>query len=426
VSVGDHGTLERGHAIRSLLATPLVTRDTDESLFQLVATHRAELAKFFDDACGWKVRVDLHHGTVRLVKVRDGADGSRPALRDNREPFDVLRYQLLWTVCAELTARPVIAIGDLAELVRASSAADERVASFDPGAPRHRNAFVDALKWLVGADVATVTVGDLDRYAREQRDAVVAADVGRLALLPAAAATPPSHVEASDTDGWVGALTHEVAYGDPDDPDVPAERRNLWARHQLVRALLDDPAVDTAGMHPQVARYVDTPAGRQKVVDLLRTAGLTLERHADVLVAVDESRTATDRTFGERSTTLDQAAGVLLSRLLDGVRTPVAVPFAALVDEAQTLLDGDPGWARNYQAAGPASLAADAVDVLVAFGLAGRHGDRVWGRPAASRFAVTVSDSRHPERDEHDPERDEHDSGPDGSDDGEDGGRADT
>lgn len=393
--LGDTLEAERAEAVRRLLARPLVTREADADVFRLVATHRGWLVAWFDRTCGWPLHVDLHGGTARLVKRRHAPDATRPARRPtDQRPFDVPRYVLALLVAAELVARPHTSIGDLADAVAVVAASDDALPDFDAGDHRHRNAFVDVLRWLVDQGMVRVTAGDLERVGQGGGDAVLEADVGRLAQLPSST-TPPSRITASDTAGWIAALTDEPRYGDPLDADADPERRNRWGRHQVLRAVLDDPAADVADLDEYTVRYLSTPTGRQVVADAAADAGLILERHADVLVAVDASRQAGDRTFAERASTVAQAVGVLLAELVDADRRPRAVSLAHLEAVTARLLAADPGWARAYQdETGARRLAREAVDELVAFGLARAEGDRVQARPAAARYAVEVVDSR--------------------------------
>lgn len=396
-TIPEQAEAERASAIRALLARPLLTRERDEDTFRQVVAHRTDLVDWFDQTCGWPLTVDVPGGTARLVKRRQDPDATRPARRptDGR-PFDRMRYVLAMTVCAELVTRPHTTIGDLADAVAVVTAGEQALPAFDAGDRRHRGAFVDVLRWLDDAGVLAVTAGDLDRFSGERHDAVLQADTKRLAGM-LASATPPSRAAAATTEEWVAALTAEPRYGDVTSPDVASEQRNRWGRHQVVRALLDDPAVDLDDLDDAARAYLDTPTGRTVVADAVAAAGLTLERHADVLVAVDESRTATDATFGDGSAIVSQVAATLLDALVGDERRPRATSMAALTATVAGLLADDPGWARTYQDDGGArSLAAAAVDTLVAFGLATRDGDRVAGRPAAARYAVTVTDARRP------------------------------
>lgn len=387
---------ERAEAVRLLLASPLMTREQDPERFRLLALHREWLANYFDRFCGWTFTLDLTGGTARLIKRRAALEVPRPAVRPGDErPFDTLRYVLLMCVCAELVNRPHTTISDLADAVGVACAADDELPAFAPDDHRHRHAFSDVLRWLIEHRIVTITSGAVEQYATQGHDAVLEADVARLALLPASTQAP-SRIDAADTDGWLAALTREPRYGDLSANEAAPEQRNLWARHALIRAVLDDPAVDVDGLDDRVADYLATPTGRQLLADAVTEAGLRLERHADVIVAVDEHRQATDATFGDRASTLAQVAGTLLAELVAEDRTLRSRPHAELEAHVAGLLHTDPGWARAYQGDhGARRLTSEALDHLTAFGLIRLTNAQVIARPAAVRFEVRVTDARN-------------------------------
>lgn len=390
----DQRQHERATIIRALLATPLLTRERDPDTFALVAVHRSWLITWFDERCGWPLTVDLHGGFARLVKRRASGDPTRGAQRPaDGQPFDRLRYVLLYSVAAELVARPHTTIADLADTLQVVSASDPALPAFDPTEHRHRLAYTDVLRWLLAHGFARLTAGDLDRYGREGHDAVLEADVTRLALLPATARSP-SHldVDPSDHAAFVAALAAEPRYGSSDERVADDDLRSRWARHTVLRATLDDPAVHRDRLPPAADAYLDTLTGRRVVQQAVADAGMQLERHAEVVLAIDPRRHATDTTFGDRSSTVAQVAAVLLSELCT---TDDSVPRSRLEDRCRQLLDGDPGWATTYQDdTGHRRLTAAAVDTLVAFHLAVVTGEQVTPTPAAHRFRVEVVDAR--------------------------------
>lgn len=385
-------TDEQARTIRGLLAAPMTTRENDPELFRLIVIHRTALTDWFDTACGWSLHVDVSGGTARLVKRRAGLTVSRPATRpSDRQPFDQLRYVLVLTVAAELVSRPHTTISELADAVGTATATAEELPSFDAASQTHRRAFADVLLWLIHHGYATITAGALEQYATQGRDAVLEADVPRLATIPASV-RPPSRIEAPDTDRWLDALVAEPRYGGADATDA---QRNLHARHTIARSVLDDPALDTDDLEAHATVWLASLTGSNVTRHAVETAGMRLERSADVLVAVDESKTATGTTFADSASTVTQAVGVLLDELLDDDRSPRTRTRTELDARVAVLLDEDPGWAKGYQQPGGARrLAAAAVDELVAFGLVHLDGDEVRPRPAASRFKLTVTDGR--------------------------------
>ncbi|MTV27823.1 TIGR02678 family protein [Nitriliruptoraceae bacterium ZYF776] len=390
----DQQQHERATAIRALLATPLLTRQNDPDSFALAAVHRTWLTTWFDERCGWPLTVDLHGGFARLAKRRSGRDATRGARRTaDGQPFDQLRYVLLFSVAAELVARPHTTIADLADTLQVVTTADPELPSFDPTEHRHRRAYTDVLRWLLDHGFAQLTAGDLDRYGHEGHDAVLEADVTRLAVLPGTARSP-SHLDVPPTDhaGFVTALADEPRYGTAHDRVGDDDLRNRWARHQLLRELLDDPAVLRDQLLPEADAYLDTPTGRRVAQQAVADAGMVLERHAEVLLAIDARRQATDATFGDRASTVAQVAAVLLDELC---AADAPVPHDRLRTRCRHLLDGDPGWATTYQDdTGHRRLAAAALDLLVAFALATVEHDEVTPTAAAHRFRVAVVDAR--------------------------------
>lgn len=388
---------ERTAAVRGLLRSPLVARSDDPDLFTLVSAHHGWLTERFDEWCGWPLRLDFHAGTARLIKRRhrSALDATRPVTRASGPAFDQQRYSLLMSTCAELVSRPHATIGDVADAISAVTASDEALRDFDVTERSHRGAFVDVLRWLIDGGYLEVTTGDLDQFAGSRADAVLRADVKRLATLFAAVAAPSRIAEGhpETTEAWLDALTDEPRYGHASTRDDT--QRTRWGRHQLLRAVLDDPAVDVADLPEESVAYLRSPTGRRVVLDAVADAGLRLERHAEVLLAIDETRGSTDTTFGERASTVAQVSGVILRHLLDERRAPTSVSAERVVTLVAELLDADPEWAKGYQTPGGArNLATEAVDHLVAFGLARRAGELVVGRPTAARYAVDIADHR--------------------------------
>ncbi len=394
-----------GLAIRALLARPLLRRSDEADLFRVVAVQRFELGVWFEENLGWRLRVDLPAGVARLHKraaVPDRHRGLRRA-RGSARLFDVLRYQLLALACAQLLRRPHITVGDLADAIARVTGSDEGLHTFDPTRHAHRVAFVDVLLWMSSMGAVASMVGDLEGYSSaEQTDAVLRADTTVIPLL-LSSDTPPSSIETSsapDAEAWVQALTREPRYGIAlDDPDLAdRDQRLQWARHQLLRRLLDDPAVDLATLPAPVRDYLQTPAGRDKTLRLLAQAGLECERHADVWLALDPSGQATERTFAStsRPSVTQQAAALVLRALTpageDGKRRPVPRSVQALEAELDGAMKRHRNWARGARKAGTAATCAEALDLLEQFGLVTRDGDEVRPRPAAARFSISEGD----------------------------------
>jgi uncharacterized protein (TIGR02678 family) len=394
---------EQARAIRSLLGSPLLVAEQDPAAFDLVRRHAQALREWFDDVCGWALHVEPRRGYARLVKVRPDPDPSRPArrLRSTRAPFDRRRYTILCLIAAEL-ARPgaMTTIGLLAERVRAASTAEAVIETFDTAARGERAAFVDGLKLLERYGVVRAVDGTTDAFL-DSADAKVLyqVDESRLTGL-VAAPTPPSRL-GDEPD--LKALLHEPRYGDaPEgDSDVPDVQRHRWLRHSLCRRLLDDPVVYFADLSEAQRNHLASPTGRRLMRRVAALAGLTLEERAEGLLAIDPDALATDAKFPDEHSHAKHAALLLLETLDAGRSDRAPVPMGLLIDRVTDLLGRFPSWAKAYQSdGGAARLAAEAVDLLQAFGLAAREGDLVRALPAAARYqpppgeALQLSTSR--------------------------------
>ena len=377
---------EVAHAIRALLATPFLTAERDEAVFDIVRRRHDRLAAWFDRNCGWRLHVDVRQRYARLVKVGDRPDPSRPARRQRstRAPFDRRRYALLCVVAAELLAAPATTIGLLAGRVTEATAADAELPTFDPTRREERAAFVDALTFLERHHAVRAVDGLTDSFL-DATDVKVLyrVDTGRLLRL-LAAPVPPSRVKGFD----LAALLREQRYGDAPDPhaEVAEAQRNLWLRHSVMRRLLDDPVIYYDELSDAQRAYLATPTGRRITRQAVMEAGLVLEERAEGMLLVDPDAIATDDRFPEERNHAKHAALLLLDRL---VAADGAVADADLVAYVAQLLERFPAWAKTYQSQGGAArLAADAIDVLCGFGLARRTAGEVRARPAAVRYAL--------------------------------------
>ncbi|MGW5158474.1 TIGR02678 family protein [Nonomuraea wenchangensis] len=366
---------EIARAVRTLLGRPLVSRHADPAAFDLVRKRRRPLVQWFDYFCGWRLVVEPRQGYARLAKVSPRADATRPArrTRGSGAPFDRRRYTLLCLCAAELLAAPVTTVGMLARRVARAAAAEPGVPPFDPVRGEERAAFADALALLQQYGALT----PLHEPPTDDADVLYRADttlVTRLLTTP----VPPSTLQAAD----LAALTAEPRYGGDDPTET---QRVLWARHSLVRRLLDEPVVYHDDLTPDQYAYAASPTGRRTIRRAAEEAGFVLEERAEGFLLVDPDAIATDSRFPDDGSPAKVAALLLLDPLITG--GPLTA--ARLADEAAGLLRRFPQWARSYQSRdGAARLAADALEVLARFGLARRTGDQVTALPAAARYRV--------------------------------------
>ncbi|MGH3812636.1 MAG: TIGR02678 family protein [Pseudonocardiaceae bacterium] len=384
---------ETSRAIRLLLAHPLLTVASDPTGFDLVRRRRDALTRWFEEHCGWRLVVEARDGYARLLKVRPEIDATRPLRRErsSRAPFDRRRYTLLAIVCAELLATPVTTIGLLADRVAHATAAEPDIESFQTSRRSERAAFVDALKLLERAGTLRALDGTAESYLDSDTAKVLFQVDTTLLMRLLAAPHAPSTVDLDDLGAGLTALTREPRYGAaPDGGEVADVQRNLWLRHSITRALLDDPVVYRDELTEAQLGYLASPTGRRLVRQAAEQAGFVFEERAEGYLLVDPDGLATDQRFPDDASHPKIAALVLLDDL---VSAGGPVCDADLAGRAAALLERFPSWAKTYRSEdGAVRLAADAVDVLCAFKLAARSpGDSaVRALPAAARFAVSA------------------------------------
>lgn len=398
-------------AVRALLERPFLTRSDD--IWPAIVANDTALVEYFEETCGWALTVDARRGHARLHKRRVEPDPTRSLRRDNGTPMRRGGYAMLALVAAELVSRPTTTVGDLADNLATAALADTTLPAFDPTVHAHRLAFVDALRWYVTNSFAQITAGDLDRYHGGTGDAVIAADPARFSEL-LATSTPPSRVPAGTTDDWVAALSAEPRYQLVEDGRGDSDAVNRHSRHQLGRALLDDPGVIIEDLDDNARRYLASGPGRARLRDATERAGFIYEESSDVIVAVDPSAEATDRTFGRSVDTITQVAIAILDEITPNRDSTDAVSVDTIEAFVDTLLGQDPDWAASYQKPGGAQLLArEALETLAAFtlttpapttpaatfesdpGTAAATGTlAVRPTPLAGRFVTTVIDSR--------------------------------
>lgn len=376
---------EIARAIRTLLARPLISRHDEPAVFDVIRKRRQPLTRWFDYFCGWRLVVEPREGYARLVKVRTNPGAGRPArrLRAGRAPFDRRRYTLLCLCAAELLASPVTTIGMLARRVAQAAAVETGVPAFDPVRAEERAAFVDALKLLEHHGALTAMDGATDAYLGDEDAKVLyRVDTTRVIRLLAAPVPPSRLPEPAPGTVDVAALTAEARYGGGEPTET---QRALWARHSLLRRLLDEPVVYRDDLTPAEAAYAASLTGRQIMRRAAEEAGFVLEERAEGFLLVDTDATATDTRFPDDGGHAKVAALLLLDLLV----TAGPVTADRLDAEAAELLGRFPQWAKAYQSdGGGPRLAADALAVLAMFGLARRTGDQVAALPAGARYRV--------------------------------------
>lgn len=380
---------ERSMAVRHLLASPLLDADADRDAFRLVVRHADWLVDYFETSCGWVLAVDDAGGFARLAKRPVVIDTSRPLRRPRGAgaPFDRRRYQLLCVVCAELVRHPVTTIGLLSAAVTAE-------AQLDTSRYGERNAFVDALRVLIGWGALRVSAGEVEAFVdTEQANAILTADTARLHHLLVSPVAPSTLGDDLGVDDAVDRLAAEPRYGEADDDGWRSdETRNRHARHRLGRRLLDDPVVYIDDLPDAEREYLASLSGRRWLRDRCAEAGFELEERVEGLLACDPDAVATDARFPAPMGNAHQLALLIVDRLAptgaDGTRSFTRLSPADLRQELDAVLTRYPAWARGHRDAdGPDRLLGDAIDLLVGFGLAAREPDGyVVARAAVARY----------------------------------------
>lgn len=412
-------TEEVRKAIRVLLRTPLIVRDSAPDDYDLVRRREIAVSAWFQNYLGWELRLHPRSGHVRLVKVAPPVlvpGDVRPA-RQHRSgvPFDRHRYILLCVVAAELVARRVVTLSELAEAAAHSCSTDAALPPFDTRRHGHRRAFVDAVLQLEDAGILRAVEGRAESFTDDAATPVLyqVEQAGLFSLLAAPVGASSTAVDL-DQDGWlddaVEGLLDEPTYGEdyrdptrpdsgplaPPQDDAARTRRNLWLRHSTLRAAFDDPALYRDRLSPAQRDYLDSISGREQLRKAAETAGFVPEARAEGYLLVDPDQISTDEVFpgnGAPSVAALHLITVLANDPAGRSRTDLL--RSAIAD----LLAANRGWARTYQDDdGPDRLLAEAIGLLGRHHLVTRDGDEVTVRPAAHRyrdaqFAAAPADS---------------------------------
>lgn len=378
---------ERRTARRRLLAAPLLGRDDDPDAYAAVLRHRDALVAWFAEHTGWHLVVDESGGFARLHKTAAHPDATRPATAGRaRRPFTRRRYTLLCLALAALDdRRSQTTLQRLAEAVTAASLEQETIDAYDATRQAERRALVDALKLLAELGVLRERDGDADRYAdSHQGDVLYDIDDRRIAQLVSAPSSPSLVDRPED-------LPVE-AYPDTEDG------AKLRARHQVMRRLLDDPVVYYDDLDERQHEWLTHSLGfvRER---LEADVGLTVERRAEGLAAVDPDKELADETFPDGASTVKHAALLLAELLTDRATAArdagedIPVVADAVLHDWTARLAADVGTRCGWRAAytdgpnGAQELAGDALALLVRFGLVRRAPGGWQPRPALARFA---------------------------------------
>lgn len=289
-------------AARLSLRHPLITASyPDASALPLVRKWFRQLRADFGEVLGHTL---LASGdTVRLRRVQDALDGTRPAVTRARRPFDRRRYAyLVLTLSALGRAGVQIALSELADAVAAEAGRIDGL-GMDTGRKPDRDAFVDAVSWLEARGALRIADGSATDWVNDPERAEALYDIDREV---AGAIYAPSRV-----------LQHlnSVAdlLGGPGGP-APAQGREARRRVNARRArrlVVEQPVVYYADVDEELRGQLRSPSLAE---DVERLTGLGVERRAEGVALVNAGQRFTDVTFPSAGT-VAQAALLLCARI---------------------------------------------------------------------------------------------------------------
>jgi uncharacterized protein (TIGR02678 family) len=361
---------EQQRAVRLLLAHPFVTDgQPDPETFALVRRHARELQRWFAEQLGYRLVVDTE--LARLHKRP--APGARPRwLRtQSGAPFDPRRYALLCLVLAALERMEVqTVLSELAGQVALLAASEEAVRRFNLESYAERQAFVDAVRWLVHLGVLALADGEDSAFLEGRGDALYDIHSRRLSQV---LSVP---VPASPEEG-LEELGAEVY------PDTE-EGVNRRARHRLMRRLVEEPVLYLADLDEPERAYLAVQR-HYLTGQVASWTGLAVEVRREGLAALDPAGRLTDLAFPATGT-LSHAA-LLLAGHLAG-QGHAAVPRGELRAVLDDLLARYGHlWSQQYREdAGADRLLDDALERLEHMGLLVRRGEGIEPRPAIARY----------------------------------------
>jgi uncharacterized protein (TIGR02678 family) len=373
-----------GRAIRTMLASPLVTYTADPEVFELILRHRAQVEQWCSYFCGWNLDVDARSGSIRLyklVEVDDRHPLRRP--RGSGDPFDRRRYAVLCLAAAELLGSPVVLLTELAEAVADRCAEDPELPEFRLGHGPHRSELVDAVLFLQRLGAADVVDGSAESWGSDQFHAVLLRARPAVLMSLLASPQPPSRAERRD----IAALTEDPRHQVEREGvgEAGRGRYNVILRQRILRRLADTAVVHFDEMDSDEVEYARTLTGGRQIMQAAAQAGMVCEWRAEGIMWIDPDRIATDVTFPDSGGNAKQAALLLL----DFLQERGSAADIALEAEIHRLLDVNAKWAKEYRVIGGAArMAAEAVRLLCDFGLVRREGAIVELRPAARRYRI--------------------------------------
>ena len=170
-------------AARLVLRHPLITAlYPDASTLPLVRKWVRQLRADLGEVLGYTL---LASGdTIRLRRVQDALDGTRPAVTRARRPFDRRRYAyLVLTLSALGRSGTQITLSELADAVAADAGRIDGL-GMDTGRKPDRDAFVDAVSWLEARGALQMADGSAIEWVNDPERAEALYDIDREVVGP--------------------------------------------------------------------------------------------------------------------------------------------------------------------------------------------------------------------------------------------------
>lgn len=290
--------IERRHAARLLLGTPLVTSRSHPSDFHLIRKHADELRRDFARFCGYQLVVEGRF--ARLHKAGLGRNSGRRLIRTTTgSEFTPRTYTyLVLAMAALVTAPEQLLLSEL--LTRIRAAASEAGIELGESTTAQKHHLGPALKQLIRWQVLTETEGTIEGWhsSVDEREALLTIDTEiarRLVSGPIGAAkTPDDLVDLAEI---------------PDRGGV---------RSYVRRRLVETPVVYLDDLTDDERAWL-RGSQRREQENFHQWLGLDLEIRAEGAALVDEREECSDLEF-PRNGTVPQAALLLIDRLVRDYR----------------------------------------------------------------------------------------------------------
>jgi uncharacterized protein (TIGR02678 family) len=300
VSALDLGEYQQ--AARQVLRYPLITAAyPDKATLPLVRKWAPQLREDLGETLGYTL---VSNGdTIRLRRVQDTLDPTRPAYTRAKKPFDRRRYAYLVLALSALgRSGGQIALSELANAVAAEAGRIDGL-GMDTERKADRDAFVDAVAWLEARGALRMADGSAADWVNDPERAEALYDIDRDVV---GAVYAPSRV-LQHLDSVTGLLGDAASAGPAQG--VNAERRRAGRRAR--RLVLENPVVYYADVDENLRGLLRSPALAE---DLERLTGLPLERRAEGVALINTGGRLTDVTFPGTGT-VAQAALLLCARI---------------------------------------------------------------------------------------------------------------